>query len=82
MLTPIFETLFHVANEMGSVLPLDSFMGKLREHPEFADLTKEQFQELYAKNYLPWMQQQKAATQQQADYKRGLISGLINSRSP
>lgn len=79
-MNPLFETLFHVAKEMGLVLPLDGFRGELQKHPEFADLTNEQTQDLYTQNYLPWMQQQKAATQQQADYKRGLIGGLINRR--
>ncbi len=82
MPTRMFETLFHVANEMGSVLPLDGFVGRLRELPEFADWTGEQLQGLYAKNYLPWMQQKKAATQQQAEQRRGLIGGLISARSP
>lgn len=80
MPTPRFETWFHVAKEMGSVLPLDGFMGHLRKLPEFADLSDQDLKDLYAKNYLPWMQQQKAAAQQQAEQKRGLIGGLINRR--
>lgn len=82
MPTPRFETWFHVAKETGSVLPLDGFMGHLRKLPEFADLSDQDLKDLYAKNYLPWMQQQKAAAQQ-AEQKRGLISGgIINARSP
>lgn len=59
-----------------SILPLDSFMTHLRELPEFSKWDDEQFQNLYANDYLPAMQAQ------QAPSRRGIIGSVAPPADP
>ena len=59
-----------------SILTLDSFMTHLRELPEFSNWNDEQFQDLYANDYLPAMQAQ------QAPQRRGILGSVAPPAGP